>query len=122
MLPKKSNAGTKNNFFLWYTYYMTTYQLIATTLEQQKPTLRKFGVSRIGIFGSSVRTDATPESDIDMMVEFEPGKKTYRNFWGIATYLESLLGKQIDLVTPQAVSPRIKPYIDKDIRYVQVNN
>jgi predicted nucleotidyltransferase len=97
-------------------------QSIFSTLSQGKPTLRTFGVTRIGVFGSSVRSDATDKSDIDMMVEFEPGKKTYRNFWGTATYLESLLGKQIDLVTPQAISPRIKPYIDKDIQYVQVNN
>ena len=101
---------------------MTTYQLIATTLEQQKPTLRKFGVSRIGIFGSSTRTDATPESDIDMMVEFDPDKKTYRNFFGTATYLESLFKNPVDLVTPQAISPHIKPYIDKDIQYVQISD
>lgn len=101
---------------------MTPFQLIATTLEQQKPTLRTFGVTRIGLFGSSVRTDATPTSDIDMVVEFDPGKKTYRNFIGTATHLESVFGKPIDLVTPQAISPHMKPYIDKDIHYVQINN
>ena len=101
---------------------MTTSQLITSTLEQQKSALRQFGVSRIGLFGSSVRADATPESDIDMVVEFDPGKKTYKNFFGTATYLESLFKKQVDLVTPQAISPRMKPYIDKDIQYVQISD
>lgn len=101
---------------------MTTSQIITSTLEKQKLALRQYGVSRIGLFGSSVRADATPESDIDMVVEFEPGKKTYRNFFGTATYLESLFHKSIDLVTPQAISPHIKPYIDKDIRYVQISD
>ncbi|KKT59183.1 MAG: polymerase beta domain protein, partial [Candidatus Gottesmanbacteria bacterium GW2011_GWA1_44_24b] len=101
---------------------MENNELITSTLEQQKSALRQFGVSRIGLFGSSVRADATPESDIDMVVEFDPGKKTYKNFFGTATYLESLFKKQVDLVTPQAISPRMKPYIDKDIQYVQISD
>jgi len=101
---------------------MTKVQFITSTLQQQKPTLRQFGVSRIGLFGSSVRSDSTPISDIDMMVEFIPGKKTYKNFIGTATHLELVFGKQIDLVTPQAISRHIKPYIDKDLQYVQISN
>lgn len=99
---------------------MVTAQTLLTQLSSQKDALQKFGVSRIGVFGSVARGEATERSDVDLLVEFDPAKKTYRNFVGTATFIEKLLGQSVDLVTPQALSPYIKPYILKDIRYVEI--
>ena len=61
-------------------------------------------------------------SFIDLLVNFEKGKKTYRNFYNLAIFAEEVLGAEVDLLTPQSVSPYILPYIEKDIDYVQITN
>lgn len=105
---------------MWYTFGMVTAQTLLTQLSSQKDALQKFGVNRIGVFGSVARGEATDKSDVDLLVEFDPAKKTYRNYLGTATFIEELLGRSVDLVTPQALSPYIKPHILKDIRYVEI--
>lgn len=80
--------------------------------------IRKFGVKRIGIFGSVVRGEAGEDSDIDILVEFEDGKKTFENFINLALFLKKLLGREIDLLTPKSVSPYIRPYIEKEVVFV----
>jgi hypothetical protein len=99
---------------------MVTAQTLLTQLSSQREALQKFGVSRIGVFGSMARGDSTEKSDVDLLVEFDPAKKTYRNYVGTATFIEELLGRSVDLVTPQALSPYIKPHVLKDIRYVEI--
>lgn len=96
-------------------------QQITTLLEQHKTNLAAYGLRRVGIFGSAARGEATQTSDIDLLLDFDPSKKTYRNFFQSSTYLESLLDRPVDTVTPQAIHPRIKAYIDRDITYVQIN-
>lgn len=59
---------------------ITTKQDVLDLLNQNKSKLRALGVKRIGIFGSFVRGEQRPESDIDFLVEFQPGKKTFDNF------------------------------------------
>jgi len=105
---------------MWYTFGMVTAQTLLTQLSSQKDALQKFGVNRIGVFGSVARGEATDKSDVDLLVEFDPAKKTYRNYLGTATFIEELLGRSVDLVTPQALSPYIKPHILKDVRYVEI--
>lgn len=99
---------------------MNSAQMIVDQITASKSALQQYGVTRIGVFGSVARGEATDESDVDLLVEFEPGKKTYRNFFGTATYMESLLDRPVDLITPQSLSPYIKPDILKDIRYVVI--
>lgn len=101
---------------------MVTAQTLLVQLASHKDALQKFGVNRIGIFGSVARGEATEKSDIDLLVEFDPAKKTYRNYVGTATFIEELLGRSVDLVTPQALSPYIKPHVLKDIRYVEITH
>lgn len=93
---------------------------ILNKISSQKDTLRRFGIRRIGLFGSYVRGEASANSDLDILVEFNPTQKTFRNFMEAAFYIEKLTGKSVDLVTPQALSPYLKPYILKDIRYVEI--
>jgi len=69
---------------------------IKTIIKNHKDELReKYGVRRIGIFGSIVRGEAREDSDVDILVEFEAGKATFDNFLGLVEYLERLLGKKL---------------------------
>jgi predicted nucleotidyltransferase len=95
---------------------------ITQTLESQKHTLQSFGLKKIGIFGSTARGEESATSDIDLILDFEPTKKTYKNFFAGTTYLEKLLKRPVDAVTPQALSPYIKPHMEKDVIYVQISN
>lgn len=83
--------------------------------------MQAFGVARIGLFGSAVRGESTAKSDIDLLVEFLPGKKTYKNFFASSEYLEKVFDRPVDLVTPQALSPYMKSRIDSEISYVQIS-
>jgi predicted nucleotidyltransferase len=77
----------------------------------------RFGVKRIGIFGSSTRGEAKKDSDIDVLVEFEEGKKTFDNFMELAFFLEEVFGRKIDLVTAEALRPELKASILKEVAY-----
>jgi uncharacterized protein len=80
--------------------------------------LKGFGVKRLGVFGSFVRDQAKEDSDIDFLIEFFPEQKTFDNYIDLAFYLEDLLGRKIELVTPQSLSKYIGPYILKEVEYV----
>ena len=73
----------------------------------------RFCVKRIGLFGSFVRGDETETSDIDILVEFED--PTFRNFMNLAFFLEDLFGRRVDLLTPEGISHRIRPYVEKEV-------
>jgi predicted nucleotidyltransferase len=76
-----------------------------------EPKLRSLGVRRIALFGSVVRASADADSDVDLLVEFEPGQKTFDRFLALSDLLEALLGRRVDIVTTEALSPYIGPHI-----------
>lgn len=78
------------------------------------------GVNRLGLFGSYARNEQTQESDIDLIVEYKPGEKTFDHFMDLIEYLENNLQKEIELVTPEGLSPFIRPHIEKEVQYVQI--
>jgi predicted nucleotidyltransferase len=81
--------------------------------------IRAFGVKKLGIFGSFAKDkNIKDNSDVDFLVEFEPEKKTYDNFINLSFYLEDLLGRKIELVTPQSLSKHIGPYILNEVENV----
>ena len=91
-------------------------EFIKQTLVENRKTLQKYGVKRIGLFGSYVRGTATAGSDIDFLVELE--RLTFRDYMGLAVFLEDLFKKDVDLVTPTSIKPGYKPYIEKEVEYV----
>lgn len=91
---------------------------ILRLIRNNEDTIRNYGVSRIGLFGSYVRGDQEENSDIDLIVQFEKGEKSYMKFFKLSEYLESLLKKRVDLLTDVGISPLIKPKIEKEIIYV----
>ena len=95
----------------------TKEQLLALLQEHHRH-IRAFGVRRLGLFGSFVREQQRRESDVDMLVEFEPGAKTFDVFMQLAFFLEALFGRQVELVTPESLSPYIGPHILREMTYV----
>lgn len=91
---------------------------ITQLLQAYQAQVRALGVKRLGLFGSFVRGEARSDSDVDFWVEFEPGRKTFDNFIGLAFLLEELLHCSVELVTPESVSPYIRPYIESELEYV----
>ena len=73
----------------------------------------RFHVKRIGLFGSFARGEETGTSDVDIMVEFE--QPTFDNFMKLAFFLEDLLGRKVELVTPDSLSPYIAPYVKDEV-------
>lgn len=75
-------------------------------------TLKRRGVVFIGLFGSYAKKNHRPDSDIDLMVEFQKGKKySLFDLGGIKMDLEDKLKKRVDLITPRSVSPLLKKEI-----------
>jgi predicted nucleotidyltransferase len=87
-------------------------------LAQSKPTLaERFGVTRLALFGSTVRNTARSDSDVDVLVEFD-GPATSARYFGVQFYLEDVLGSPVDLVTEKALRAELRPYIEKEALYV----
>jgi uncharacterized protein len=74
---------------------------ILKTLRQHDEELKQFSVRRIGLFGSFARNAQRNGSDVDFIVEFE--EPTYANFYGLSVYLEKLLRRKVEILTPDAV-------------------
>ena len=79
--------------------------------------IKSFGVRRYGIFGSFVRDEARDDSDVDLLIEFEPGQKTIDNFMELGYFLDDLLGRRVEVVTPESLSPYIGPHILREAEY-----
>lgn len=77
------------------------------------PILKKYGVTRAGIFGSVVRGEAREESDIDILVEIE-SRMSLLEFVGLKLELEEALGKPVDLGEYSEIKPIIKEQILKE--------
>lgn len=87
-------------------------------LRQQQAQLRALGVVQLGLFGSFVRDEAGPTSDVDLLVDFEPGRKTYRAICAVGDLLEEALGRPVELLTRAGLSPYIGPHILNTTEYV----
>lgn len=91
--------------------------VISTLKEHEKLIRQKFGVKKIGIFGSFARGEEKEDSDLDVLVVFEEGQKTFDNYMDLKFYLEDLFGREIDLVTERALKPQLKTIIMKEVVY-----
>ena len=90
---------------------------IKQVLEQLKPELfRQFHVQTIGLFGSVVRDDFSPSSDIDIIVDFD--RPVGIEFIDLAQYIEQRLQKKVDLVSRRGVKDKYFKAIEREIVYV----
>lgn len=86
-------------------------------ISSHRKDLEAFNVKSIAIFGSMARGEAVADSDIDILVEFR-GKATFKQYISLKFFLQDLLGCSVDLVTPKALKPRLRPYVEKEAVYV----
>ena len=87
-------------------------------LRKHEPELKsRFGVAKIGIFGSFSRGEERPDSDVDVLVTFREGEKTFDNFMGVRFFLEDIFQRRIDLVTDASLKPLIRDPILRDVIY-----
>jgi uncharacterized protein len=88
-----------------------TRQEAFAALTASEPDIRALGVARLALFGSVLRDEARPDSDVDVLVQFAPGAKTYEHFLALSELLEQRLGRRVELVTTESLSPHIGPRI-----------
>ena len=78
---------------------------------------RRYGVTRLALFGSMGRGSARPDSDVDILVAFD-GPATSSRYFGVQFFLEDMLGRRVDLVTDKALRTELRPYIEREAVYV----
>jgi predicted nucleotidyltransferase len=98
-----------------------TKEEVFTLLRQNGAQLRRFGVDRLSVFGSFARGEPNDDSDVDILVEFEPEQETFDNFLGLAEFLEELFGRKVDLLTPESLNPRFGHYILEEAEHAAIN-
>ena len=83
-------------------------------LARSKPELaRRFGVTRLALFGSTVRDQARPSSDVDVLVSFD-GAASSKRYFGVQFFLEDVLGCPVDLVTDKALRAELRPFVERE--------
>lgn len=80
-------------------------------LQDAGPEIRALGVERLALFGSVLRNEARPESDVDLLVGFAPGAKSFDRLLALSDLLEGRLGRPVEVVTTEALSPFLGPRI-----------
>ncbi len=97
---------------------MTNKEHILSEMKQQKSKLQNLGIVRIGLFGSYVREEQSKNSDIDILIEFEPGKENFDNYMSVYDMLENMFrSEKVEIVTKNGLSPYIGPQILKEVIY-----
>lgn len=97
---------------------MITKITILNRLKKNRALLHQFGINQIGLFGSYQNGEATKQSDIDILIDFEFGKETFDNYMDICHFLEKMFkNNKVDVVTKKGLSPHIAPYILKEVEY-----
>ena len=90
---------------------------IAELLEAKKEEIlriaAKHGARNVRIFGSVARDEARPDSDVDFLVDMEPGR-TLLDLGGLLMELRDLLGLEVDVVTEHGLKPRIREHVLKE--------
>jgi predicted nucleotidyltransferase len=83
----------------------------AARISNCEQAIRALGVVRLALFGSVLRGQVHAMSDVDFIVQFAPGAKTYARFFALSELLEAQLGRPVELVTTEALSGFIGPRI-----------
>ena len=99
-----------------------TRQGLIGRLHRHRDDLRQLGIRRIGLFGSFRRDASDSESDVDLLIEFAPDEKSFDNFMAVPFLLEEELGRSVELVTREALSPHLGPHILEDVEYVEIGD
>lgn len=97
-----------------------TKQDLLETLSNNSEVIKSYGVYSLGVFGSFMKGTFNDKSDVDLLVDFVPEKKSFDNFMDLSFFLEELLGRNVEIVTPQSLSKFIGPHILKEVQHVNL--
>lgn len=98
---------------------MITRDQILTKLKAKKTEFLKYGISNIGLFGSYVRNQQTPKSNIDLLIDFVPGKESFDNLIAAYDLFENIFqGEKIEVITKNGLSKYIGPKILQNVVYI----
>jgi predicted nucleotidyltransferase len=98
---------------------MLTKDNILNALRTNKRKLRKLGIRDVGLFGSHINNEQSSESDIDLLIDFEPEKENFDNFMAVYDLFEHIFkNEKIEVVTKNGLSPYIGPKILEEVQYV----
>ena len=92
-------------------------QVLAALRRHWQDIEQRFAIKHLSVFGSAARDELHEDSDIDVLVEFK-GKATFDGYMDLKFYLETILGRKVDLVTHDAVKPRMRPMIEQEAIHV----
>ena len=92
-------------------------QLIIQKIQDNKDKIEEYGIKNIGLFGSYTTNKQSEDSDVDILVEFAKGEKTFDNYMDLKFYLEELFGCKVDLVIIEAIKPALKKQILESVKY-----
>lgn len=96
----------------------TAYHGLTIPADRLADFCRRHRIRRMALFGSVLRDDFGPESDVDVLVEFEPGARTGFAFFGMQDELSELLGRKVDLNTPQCLSKHFREEVLREAQVV----
>ena len=96
----------------------TREQLLGILRNSRQGLTDLFGVTDIAVFGSYAKDSPRRGSDIDIMVELEPSRKTFDNYMELKFFLSRITGGKIDLVLKESVREELKPVIFSEAVHV----
>jgi len=97
-----------------------TKEEVVQRLRGARKQLGALGVASLGLFGSFLTGRQTAASDVDLLVEFVPGHRSFDNFMELSFLLEALMGRKVELLTREALSPHLGPHILREVERVPV--
>lgn len=97
----------------------TKKELLAA-ISKNSEMIKSYGVKSLGIFGSFRKGKIHESSDVDLLVDFDPSKKSFDNFMDLSFFLEELFGRKVEIVTNQSLSKFIGPHILNEVQHVSL--
>ncbi len=96
---------------------MLTKKRVLSTIKDHAEEISFYGVKKVGIFGSFARSKQDSKSDVDVLVEFNKGAKTFDNYIELKFFLEKLFRRKVDLVIKEALKAGIKNRVLSEVQY-----
>ena len=91
---------------------------IMATLRAAEPELRRRGIRHAALFGSAARGEERPDSDIDILLEFEPGEEgTVYDYVRLKEYVAGLFDGPVDVIDRDALKPHLRAPAGRDTVY-----
>ena len=98
---------------------MTNKEYILSAIKSKEREISNYGIKSIGLFGSYARGEQSVNSDIDILIDFEPDKENFDNYMAVYDIIEKLFkNERVEIVTKNGLSPYIGPKILSEVKYV----